>query len=110
MIDINDNLKFDWVEFKNGLMHFYILKKLIFNLYYKKYVLNIIISINWWEINLWDMWESYLSIKKSNKNIIQNLEYEDIEKLGLFLSISRKWMKIRKESFGEMNNYENLKK
>lgn len=52
------------------------------------------------------MWESYLSKKKQSKNIIQNLKYEDMEKLGLFLSVSRKGMKIRKESFWEMNNYE----
>lgn len=105
MIDISDNLRFDWIEFKNGLMYFYKLEKIIFNIYYKKYVLKLIISYNWWEINLWDMWESYLSISKWNKNIIQNLKYQDIEKLGNFLSISRKWMTIRKESFWEMNNY-----
>ncbi len=109
MIDINDNLRFDWIEFKNGLMYFYELKKICFNIYYKKYVLSLVVSYNWWEINLGDMWESYLSNKKQNKNIIQNLKYEDIEKLGLFLSISRKWIKIRKQSFGEMNNYEKLK-
>jgi len=108
MIDINDNLSFDWIEFKKGLMHFYKLKKICFNIYYKKYILILVSSYNWWEINLGDMWESYLSIKKLNKNIIQNLKYEDIEKIGSFLSISRKWMKIRKESFWEMKNYDNL--
>lgn len=109
MIDLNEKLKFDWIEFSNWLMHFYQLKKICFNLYYKKNILDLVISYNWWEINLWDMWESYLLFKKKQKkDIIEDLEYEDIEKLWLFLSISRKGMKIRKESFWDMNNYENL--
>lgn len=46
MIDINDNFKFDWIEFKNGLMYFYELKKICFNLYYKKYLLSLVVSYN----------------------------------------------------------------